>query len=278
MHARCTIVVGLGASLTLLAPAWSSTTFHKVASSSTSTVLHGGDRELTSLGFISSTDLWNGSNFLKWGDGSFTNNVGTFGWLDAVPRDMNSSGNAYSGNPDRADNASPFAGEGSGTGTIGEVFGSFNGYKNMSWIIDGEDNGAWTLDLFLANGQILNADGDSNSVELAILERGGNSDLRIRGIRSDGSVTDSIMALRGDMGAAGWTLDTVEISGAQQVFGVGISLDASWQNIIGFRFEAANGMNGPDLVAVGVTGNLIPAPGALALLGLAGVVGMRRRR
>lgn len=252
------------------------TTFHAVSSSGTSTVLHGGDRELTSLAFMTSGDVWNGSNFLRWHDGNITNNVSSYGWTSAIPRDMGSS-NTYSGNPDRADNASPFAGEGSSTGTLAEVFGSFGGYKNMSWIVDGEDSLGWSLDLYLEDGKILNADGSANSIELAILERGGNSDLRIRGIYEDGSVTDSIMMLRANTGYAGWSLDTLEIDGNQQVFGVGISLDSSWQGLVGFRFEAANGMNGPDIVGIGV-GTVVPAPGAVALLATGLLVGLRRRR
>jgi len=264
------IVLGIGSIA-------SAANFHAVSSGLTSTTMHGGDRELTSLGFSSSSTVFTGANFLHWHSGSLTNNLGAYGWNDAAARDMGSS-NTISGNPDRADNATAFGGEGGGTGTVAEVFGAFNGYKNMSYLIDGEDDGAWTLDLLLAPGLHLNADGNSNTVELAILERGGNSDLRIRGIRGDGSVTDAIMMLRGDAGAAGWTLDSLEIDNAQQVHGVGISLDQSWQNIVGFRFEAANGMNGPDLVAVGVTGNLVPSPGALALLAASALVGLRRRR
>lgn len=270
-------IFGTVLSLGAAAAAMAGTDFHSVSSSLTSSVLHGGDRELTSLGFTTSSSTMDGSNFLHWSDGAITNNVGTYGWSGAMPRDMGSS-NSVTGNADRADGASLFGGEGGGTGTLSEVFGSFGGYKNMSWIIDGEDDGAWTLDLFLGAGQSLDADSDSNTVELAILERGGNSDLQVRGIRGDGSVTGAITMLRGSTGATGWSLDTLEIDGSQSVKGVGISLDSSWQDIVGFRFEAANGMNGPDLVGVGVTNALVPAPGAMALLAAAAIVGRKRRR
>lgn len=87
---------------------------------------------------------------------------------------------------------------------------------------------------------------------------------------------------RGRGGKVGWTLDTLEIGGAQNVVGFGISLDASWTNLKGFRIEAKNGFNGPDIVAVGtgvtVPPPLIPSPGALGVLGLGGLVAMRRRR
>lgn len=257
--------------------AHASPVFYGVQSSKTSSVLHGGNRELKTIGFTGSSTLWNGSNFLNWRDGSLTNNAGFHGWNDAIRRDMNTSGNAYAANPDRADNASPFAGEGMGTGTLSEVFGSFNGYKNMSWIIDGEDAGSYTLDLRFAAGQFLSADANADTVELAILERGGNSDLRIFGIFADGSLTGPIVMNRSSTGATGWTLDTLEISGAQSVKGVGISLDASWTNLVGFRFQNISSYNGPDIVAVG-TSTLVPTPGSLALMTLGGLIGMRRRR
>ena len=257
--------------------AHASPVFYGVQASKTSSVLHGGDRELKTIGFSGSSTLWNGSNFLNWRDGSLTNNAGFHSWNTAIRRDMNTSGHAYAANPDRADNATHFAGEGAGTGTLAEVFGSFNGYKNMSWIIDGEDAGAYTLDLRFAAGQFLNADASADTVELAILERGGNSDLRIFGIFADGSLTGPIVMNRSATGATGWTLDTLEISGAQSVKGVGISLDASWTNLVGFRFQNISSFNGPDIVAVG-TSTLVPTPGSLALMTLGGLIGLRRRR
>jgi hypothetical protein len=253
-------------------------TFHAVASSKTSSVLHGGNRELTQLGFTTSSDLWSGANFLRWNDGRLTNNKGSYGWMDAIPRDVDASNN-NSGNPDRADNAAPFLGEAGKTGTLREVFGPFGtGYKNMSYLIDGEDHAAWTLDLLFAPGQFISADANDGTVELSLIERGGNSDLRIRGIRADGTLTDSIMMLRSQTGKTGWTLDSLEIGGAQNVVGVGISLDRSWTNLKGFRFEAADGMNGPDLVAVGTIATTIPAPGAAVLAGIGGLLIARRRR
>ena len=254
------------------------TAFYAASSAGTTSILHGGNRELDTISFTGAANTMSGADFLNFHDGSLTNNIGTYGWNAAIPRDVNSSNNV-SGNPDRADTASPFVGEVGKTGTLREVFGAFNGYKNMSYIIDGEDNASWTLDLLFGGNTLFNADSNLRTADLAILERGGNSDLRIRGIRADGSLTDSIMMLRASTGKTGWTLDTLEIGGAQNVVGVGISLDASWQNLKGFRFEAAPGMNGPDLVAVGVsTTRLVPAPASAMAIGLAGTLAGRRRR
>ena len=254
------------------------TAFYAANSAGTTSILHGGNRELASISFTGAANTFSGADFLNFHDGKLTNNVGTYGWNTAIPRDVNGSNNV-SGNPDRADTATAFVGEAGKTGTLREVFGDFNGYKNMSYIIDGEDNGSWTLDLRFGGSTVFNADSNLRTADLAILERGGNSDLRIRGIRADGSLTDSIMMLRGSTGATGWTLDTLEIGGPQTVVGVGISLDPTWKNLVGFRFEAAPGMNGPDLVAVGVsTSSLVPAPGSALVLGMAGTFAARRRR
>lgn len=247
-----------------------------VNAAATSTTLHGGDRELTSMGFTGSPTLFGGANFLNFASGSLTNNVGTYGWNTPIPRDM-SGGSSISGNPDRADTSTPFAGEAGNTGTLAEVFGPFAGsYKNMSYIIDGEDNGAWVLDLLFAPGFTLSADADTSTVELAVLERGRNSDYRVYGIQAGQTLTSPVLVPRANSAAAGWSIDTLEISGAQQVGGVGLSLDPSWANLVGIRIEAANGFNGPDLVAVG-TAMPVPAPGAAGLLAL-GALGLLRRR
>jgi MYXO-CTERM domain-containing protein len=245
--------------------------------SKTSSLLHAGDRELVSIGFAGVSTVMGGSDFTRWADGRLTNNVGTYGWNDLLSRDMNSGGNAYSANPDRADNASLMPAEGQGKGSLRDVFGSFQGYKNLSWIIDGEDAGSYTLDLFYAEGQRLNSDGDGATAEISVLERGGNSDFMVYGIRADHSLTAGVLVQRSQMRSTGWTLDTLEIAGAQQVTAVGISLADSWDGLIGVRIGVIGSYNGPDIVAVGSLAT-VPAPAGLAVLGLGAAAGLRRRR
>jgi hypothetical protein len=256
-------------------------TIYAANAGTTSSTLHGGDRELHRLGFLGTSSTMTGADFLRWSDGSLTNNAGTFGWTALVPRDVKSA-NVYTGNPDRADSSTPLPAEAAKKGTMKDVFGSFNGYKNMSYIIDGEDNGAYCFDLLYGNGHVINADNNTSTVELSILERGGNSDFNVYGIRADGSLTSAMFVSRSKGGKVGWTLDTLEIGRAHEVFGFGISLDASWQNLKGFRIEAKNGFNGPDIVAVGTSATvpppLVPAPGALGVLGIGSVIAMRRQR
>lgn len=281
MKTRTTTTMALALIAAASATASASPVIYGAASSGTTSVLHGNNRELTRLGFSGTSSFMTGSNFLHWHSGSLTNNSGTYGWTAQVPRDVNSA-NVYTGNPDRADGSTPMPGELAKTGSMQDVFGSFGGYKNMSYIIDGEDNGAYTFDLLLAQGMGLAVDNNNATVEISVLERGGNSDFNIYGIRVDNSLTGPIFVGRSLGGNVGWNLDTLEIGGAQRVVGVGISLDASWSGIKGIRIEAKNGFNGPDIVAVGVAGPtpliLIPTPGALALLGLGGLVATRRRR
>jgi len=250
-------------------------------SSATTSAMHGADRELLTLGFTGTTASMTGTDFLRWTSGSLTNNAGTYGWNDLVPRDVNGA-NVYTGNPDRGDSSTPMPGEAAKKGTMRDVFGSFNGYKNMSYIIDGEDNGAYHFDLLFAPGSLLSADADANTIELSILERGGNSDFNVYGINANDTLTNALFVGRAKGASVGWTLDTLEIGGAQTVFGFGISLDASWHDLKGFRIEALNGFNGPDIVAVGSTAALppplIPAPGSFGLLGIAALWSGRRRR
>lgn len=266
------------AALILASGATSASTIQYGANAAaTTTTLHGGNREMNAMGFTSSPTVFTGGNFLNFTDGSLSNNIGTFGWSAPIPRDMNSSNN-NSGNPDRADSASAYTGEAGSTGTLAEVFGPFGtGYKNLSHIIDGEDNGSWTLDLLFAAGQTLSADANDSTIELAVLERGINSDFNIYGITAGRTFTAPIFVPRANVADAGWTLDTLEIDGAQHVGGVGLSLDSSWTNLIGFRIESQSAFNGPDIVAV-ATASPIPAPGSIALLSLGGLFAKRRRR
>lgn len=246
---------------------------------STSTTLSGGDRSLNFATFSGSSTVFGPASLTRFVDGKLTNNSGTYAWSAAIPRDMALGQDNYSGNPDRADNASPYALESASQGTIAEIFSS----GNLSWIIDGEDNGSWTLDLLLPSGQYFVDDHDPSTVEFAFLERGMNSDLGVRAIWTDGVnnyVSSGIVLLRTQQGAAGFTLDTLEINGAQQVGGWGIDisdLGSVGGPIIGLQIYALPQFNGPDLVAVMAAE---PVPEPATLVGLAGALGLlvARRR
>jgi hypothetical protein len=113
-------------------------------------------------------------------------------------------------------------------------------------------------------------------MEISVLERGGNSDFKVFGIYADGSLTSGIFVNRNQTARVGWTLDTLEIGSAQQVHGVGISFDDSWDGLVGVRIQTTSRYNGPDIVAVGSVA-AVPTPGVAAVLGAAGFFTGRRR-
>jgi len=244
------------------------------------TTLDGnGDRTLDSVSFIGSPTVMTPATWLNWNDGSlgYGNNA-SFGWANPVPRDMNTSEHTYPGNPDRADKSTPYAGEAQKTGTLKEVFGG----NNISHIIDGEGKG-YKLDLYFEPGKIVQDDGDGDTVEFCLFERGWNSSIGVAGIYMDGNTlkyTSYIQLTPDDETYAGWKINTLEIEKEQKVVGAGLSVDmfGAPHDYIGFSLLADKHSQGPDIVAVRAQNNVVPTPGAAALLGLAGLTATRRRR
>ncbi|MGH7242257.1 MAG: exosortase-dependent surface protein XDP2 [Phycisphaerales bacterium] len=181
--------------------------------------------------------------------------------------------NLYTGNPDRSGSSTRFPAEANKRSTMNDVFGWFNGSKHMPYIIDGEDSGSYHFDLSLAPGHLVSADNSASTVELGVLQQGGNSGFNVYGINAEGSLTGVKFVGRSNGARVRRTLDTLEIDGAQTVGGVGIALDATWKKLRGFRIETLSGFDGPDIVAVGTRlvslPPLIPGPASLGLLALA---------
>jgi len=266
-----------------------------------STLTGQGDRELTKMGFKQSTGsfaasstTFNDSNYLNFTDGYLKNNTvgnksygtdtGLYGWGDAISRDTTSA-NKYTFNPDRADGGTEYGTYGNNTattGTLSQVFGGFDynartgnayrtnsnsvtetkTYKNMGYLLDGEDgNQTYYVDLLFGHGKTLSADKNDKTVEVSILERGGNSSFDVYGIQN--GVVKTGLKIHVDSQDSKtkkiWALDSLEIGSAQSVVGYGLSLDSSWSNLDGFRIEGDAGYGGPDIVAVG-TADPIPEP------------------
>lgn len=274
------ITAGVVSVLASCGSAFAAVTPYAVTSSGTSTTLFGsGDRRLDTLAFSGSSTVMTNADFVRFSGGRLVSNSGPYGWSDLGNRDMSTAGNSFQGNPDRADLSTPLTGEASSKGAISEVFGSSLGYKNLSWIVDGEDDGSYTLDLYLNNSSAFTPDANDGSIELAVLERGGNSDFTVRGITGftlggEAILTPSYHVLRSQTGYAGWKLDTLEIGEEQKVHGVGLSLPQEWGQLVGIRISAVGSDSGPDIVAVGV----VPSPGAVTLAGMAGLMAAGRRR
>lgn len=281
--------------------------FYGVSNTSTfSFPTANADRAVDTLTFTGSAQTFTGANFNQWNDGVFRRNnasgtADTFLWNADIPRDMNSSAGVYSGNPDRADASTPYPGEAFSVATLREVFGAnsiagSDPFQNLSYIIDGEAVGTpfgpdqvyYQVDLLYGPGKFIVADADPNTIELTVLERGLNSQIRVFGLLEGGATTGSSLLLNFNTATALYQLNTIEIGGNQPVGGLGVSLE-TWagQKLVGFRLQYdANGVNmgGPDLVAVGSV-VAVPEPatwiqagiGGSALL-LGGLAGRRRRR
>ncbi|MCK5114338.1 MAG: PEP-CTERM sorting domain-containing protein [Phycisphaerae bacterium] len=235
-----------------------------------------------------------GADFLRFDDGYvYTKANGTkrlYAWNDVETRDMGTGQNAYKFNPDRADNGSLYTNEATSGGMLSEVFGSFGGYKNMSYILDGEETcSMYYTDLYF-DGFTLSGDDDQATIEVALLERGGNSKMKVYGILAadtsdpDTSIysdytptlTDGLL-VKYNVGTFNplWKLNTLEIGGNQKVRGYGISISSDWTNLVGLRIASkGNCYKGPDLVAVGV----VPEPATLGLLLSGGICVLIRRR
>lgn len=248
---------------------------------------------------IASTTTFHDSNYLNFTDGYLKNNNttgnktysgdnGLYGWGDAISRDKDANGNKYTFNPDRADNATEYGTNGilrqdtPNSGTLSQIFGGFDynartgnayrtnsnsvteakTYKNMGYLLDGEDgNQTYYVDLLFGHGKTLSADNSDQTVEVSILERGGNSSFDVYGIQN--GVVKTGLKIHVDSQDSKtkkiWALDSLEIGSDQSVVGYGLSLDSSWSNLDGFRIEGVAGDNGPDIVAVG-TADPIPEP------------------
>jgi hypothetical protein len=125
--------------------------------------------------------------------------------------------------------------------------------NNLNNIIDGEDAAAGAgMKIFF----------NQPTNHLFFFERGGNSDLTVNLINADGSLGADYILNRGDFRDAGFSIDTMEIFGAQKVVSRGLRHS---QNIFGVKLTAHAGSNGPDFKVVGAN---VPVPTPSMFLGL----------
>lgn len=151
------------------------------------------------------------------------------------------------------------------------------GNLNLSSIIDGEDRGAFTMNLFF----------DRAARDVLVWERGMNSALSLQAIDQSGNLLGNLFTITQDLWEnAGFRLGTTEIgNNVQNVGSWGITAaDFGLENglIHGVQVSAQRTAfyNGPDFKLVGTTAQAVPEPslmlgfGALVIAGLAG----RRRQ
>jgi len=249
------------------------------ATATSSTLMSSGDRCLDRLSFFGATNTFTDADLTRFASGALTDATGSFNWNTSVQRGLGQKSKLWAVTPDRADVATRLSGEPAATGSLGEIFGDSLGYKNLSWAIDGKSKRTYTLDLVLSRDNYFTPDNDPKTVELAFLERGGDSDVAIYGITGyDDSgaplLTDPIIVNRKQTTATGWSIDTLRARKAQRVEGAGLSLPSEWGTVIGVRLENQKKFNGADIVGVA----MIPTPGAAALFTLAGLTTIRRHR
>lgn len=148
--------------------------------------------------------------------------------------------------------------------------------NNLNNIVDGEGNGEFIINLFFDS--LIQQD-NSGLDSLFFWERGKNSDLGVRAIDSVGNVIgNEIKLVRENQFDAGYSIDTTEIEGSQQVGSWGVSLDElGVESLSGVQVFADNTFSGPDF-KLAARKTSVPEPGSVLGLGaLVGIAFWRRR-
>lgn len=194
--------------------------------------------------------------------------------VDILQNDLWTGGNTGAGSADRG----RFANDGiiqealTADGAVAAL-----GNLNLSSIVDGEDRGAFTLNLFF----------DRAAQDMLVWERGINSALSLQAIDQSGNLLGNSFTITKDRWEnAGYRLGTTEIgNNIQNVGSWGISAAdfGLGDGLIHGVQVSAQGTalyNGPDFKIVGTAAQSVPEPslvlgfGTLFLMGLAG----RRRQ
>ena len=158
--------------------------------------------------------------------------------------------------------------------TGGEM-AAYLGNNNLNNIIDTEDAGSFKLNLSFTTAV----------ANLFFWERGMNSTLRVQALDAMGNLIGNLLTLNSSSwGKAGYSINTQEIGGSQNVGAWGVSLaDLGVSGPIGAIQVSTNGSlgdNGPDFKVIGEAAEPVPEPMTMAglALGASGIIAARRRR
>lgn len=137
---------------------------------------------------------------------------------------------------------------------------------NLNNIIDTEDTGKFTLDLHF----------EKAVDNIFLWERGMNSKLNIQALDASGNAIGNLLKLANSStwNYAGFSLDTQEISGAQKVGSIGLSLadfGLTGGSIGSVRVMSEKSYNGPDFKLVGSAAAEAKVPEPSTLIGLGAV-------
>lgn len=185
---------------------------------------------------------------------------------------LNNTGTAST---DKGDNASaPLSVSGLRNPT-GQEVAAFLGNSNLNNLIDSEETGSFKINVFFDSSIEEDNAGLDN---LLFWERGRNSDLGVQAVDAAGNLIGNFLKLdRTNQSFAGYSIDTTEISGAQQVGSWGVSLQQlGVTSLAGIQLTGNSSYNGPDIKVV--ARQSIPEPGTVLGLGVIAGLGLLRRR
>jgi hypothetical protein len=217
-------------------------------------------------------DIWLQSIQLE--DGSVVDSFSMITSANIVANDAYTGGNSGAASADKGDNTT--TGVKVEDATAADLVTNLSNL-NLNNIVDTEDSGSFEIDLFF----------DKAIDNLLIWERGQNSALAVQALDETGAlIGDKVVVdfrtLDKTAHYAGYSIDTLEIGGAQKVNSVGLTLadlGLTDTSINSFRFFSESGYNGPDWKILGTQAEGVPEPGTvLGLTLISGLVAAARRK
>lgn len=205
-------------------------------------------------------------------DGLLRSDFSLVNQASIINNDLWTGGNTGAASADLGDNATVGLKQERVTneGLVGAL-----GNLSLNSIVDTEDHGSFTIDLFF----------DSTVDTVAFWERGMNSSLDAQALDASGNVLGHLVSLGFSSGwdDAGYSIDTQEIGSSQRVASKGLRLEdfGVSEAIAGVRVSSSSNYHGPDWKVVGLAAQSesVPEPTALAAMALlAGGVVLNRRR
>lgn len=233
----------------------------------------------------SKADIWLKSISQQDNEGK-TQTFRNFSFVNRVTGLINSpytGGNTGAASTDRGDRASTPNNIPVSEDPKAEEIAAYLGNNNLNNIIDTEDIGAFTMNLWFDT--TISQDG-SGLDNLFFWERGKNSDLKIQAIDENGNLLGNFLKLtRITQQSAGYQIDTTEIGGAQEVGSWGVSLkqlgltdEQATKGIKGIQVVAEKDYNGPDFKVIARRADIpqsVPEPSTIAALGALAVTTLK---